>query len=293
LLKLVAFALFLSAGGPGHKDPTPPTPPTAPQGPKAPEAPAASAKGDGHGHKAEAGKGEATKTEAGKGPAEKGEKTAAKGAKTDKTDKAEKSDKGEAEEKGGEASAARAGKGERRSSSRGERPGPTPPSLTGMALRHEAGKSAEERGTAPMSERQRLEQLASEINKAREALKQDTARLEAMLRGGAAGDGRLPVGDPTTAMPAGVAPGAAASKEAMKEQILTVSKAMKGMKPEQAAAIIARLDRVLGAEILRRMKPTDAGAVMGVIKPEVAAELATLIATRKSLIEGDKKEASK
>ena len=98
------------------------------------------------------------------------------------------------------------------------------------------------------------------------------------------GDGMEPVASPG---------GPAASKEAMKEQILTVSKAMKGMKPEQAAAIISRLDRVLASEILRRMKPADAGAVMASVKPELAAELATAIATRKSMVDSDPKGGKK
>jgi flagellar motility protein MotE (MotC chaperone) len=96
----------------------------------------------------------------------------------------------------------------------------------------------------------------------------------------------LPLGDPTE--PVASPGGPAASREAMKEQILTVSKAMKGMKPEQAAAIISRLDRVLASEILRRMKPADAGAVMASIKPELAAELATAIATRRSMVDDPK-----
>ena len=77
-------------------------------------------------------------------------------------------------------------------------------------------------------------------------------------------------------------------REAASEQIDTVSKAMKGMKPEQASAVVARLDRRLAAEVLRRMRPADAGAVMGLLKPELAAELATEIATRKPLVSSKK-----
>jgi flagellar motility protein MotE (MotC chaperone) len=150
--------------------------------------------------------------------------------------------------------------------------GMTPPSLTGSALRNEArhGGPLDEKG--PLSERQRLEQLVTEIKTAREALRQDTARLEQMLKGG----GRMPMGDGMDAQPAPLNP-----KDVSQEQLNTVSKAMKGMKPEQAGAIIARLDRYLAAEILRRMRPDDAGQVLGQIKPELAAELATIIATKK------------
>ncbi len=86
---------------------------------------------------------------------------------------------------------------------------------------------------------------------------------------------------------------AAALREAPTEQIDSVSKAMKGMKPEQAAAVVARLDRGLAAEIMRRMKSSDAGAILGLLKPELAAELATQIATRKSIYGKDKKGPTK
>jgi flagellar motility protein MotE (MotC chaperone) len=165
-----------------------------------------------------------------------------------------------------------------------------PPSLTVPALRQEIKQSGGEDKSAPTTERARLEQLAGEIAKAREALKQDTARLEQMLHGG--GDGRMPIGDGMETA-TGSAAGGAASREAMKEQIMTVSKAMQGMKPEQAAAIIARMDRNLASEILRRMKAADAGAVMASIKPELAADLATTIATRKSMVDGDSKKDGK
>ena len=68
---------------------------------------------------------------------------------------------------------------------------------------------------------------------------------------------------------------------------------MKGMKPEQAAALVGRLDRGLAAEILRRMKSIDAGAILGLLKPDLAAELATEIATRKPMYAKDKKGSAK
>jgi hypothetical protein len=268
VLKLIAFTFALTSAG-GAQDPTPPTPPAGPTAPKDPEAPAArkSEKGEKPAAKPEAGKGEAPKAAAGKGEAPKGD--AHKG-----EDHAGDGHEGHGEKPGKKG----AGKPARST-------GAPPPSLTGSALRQELKQNAgEEKGGAPLSERAKLEQMAAEIAKAREALRQDTARLEAMLRGG--GDGRMPIGDPMN--PVASPGGPAASKEAMKEQILTVSKAMKGMKPEQAAAIISRLDRVLASEILRRMKPADAGAVMASVKPELAAELATAIATRQSMVEESK-----
>ena len=59
-----------------------------------------------------------------------------------------------------------------------------------------------------------------------------------------------------------------------------LAKAIRGMKPEQAAPIISRVDRKLAADVLLRMPGADAGKVMGVCKPEVAAELAAEIASR-------------
>jgi hypothetical protein len=276
VLNVVVFTFALAAAG-GTHEPTPPTPPAGPTAPKNPEVPAASHKGEGTAKGSEAGK----PAEGGKGEAGKGEGVKGEGGKSEAV-----ADKpgAKGDRKGAEKRAPRA-----------ERSAPPPPALSGSALRQELRQSGgEERGgAAAVSERARLEQLASEITRAREALKQDTARLESMLRGGAGGEMRMPIGDPTEPVPAGTPPGAAASKEAMREQITTVSKAMQGMKPEQAAAIIARIDRVLASEILRRMKPADAGAVMAAIKPEVAAELATAIAMRKSIVDDGKKEAKK
>jgi flagellar motility protein MotE (MotC chaperone) len=279
VFKLLALTFTLAAAG--SHDPTPPTPPAAPTAPKEPEVPKAERKSDKGAEKpADKADKSAEKPAAGK-TAESG-KTAEPGKTASKGDahKAEAEDHGAdpAEKPGKKSKAARSS-------------GPPPPALTGSALRNELKQNGgDEKGGAPLTERAKLEQMAAEITKAREALKQDTARLEAMLRGG--GDGRMPIGDPMME-PVASPGGPAASKEAMKEQILTVSKAMKGMKPEQAAAIISRLDRVLASEILRRMKPADAGAVMASVKPELAAELATAIATRKSMVDGDSKAVKK
>jgi hypothetical protein len=166
-----------------------------------------------------------------------------------------------------------------------------PPGLTLAALRSQLNKTGPTTTPEPStaSEHSGPPQTLSEIEKAREALRQETARLEALLRatgncGGGGGIG-APVGD--SLMPTPVSP--AAIREAASEQIDSVSKAMKGMKPEQAAAVVARLDRKLAAEIMRRMKSTDAGAILGLLKPELAAELATEIAIRKPSFPKEKK----
>ena len=169
-----------------------------------------------------------------------------------------------------------------------------PPGLTLAALRSQLSKGgapAAESG-APAAEQSRPMQTVSDIEKARESLRQETARLEAMLKaaGNCGGVGGMTTGEPllpTTPV------SASALREAASEQIDSVSKAVKGMKPEQAAALVARLDRGLAAEILRRMKATDAGAILGLLKPDLAAELATEIATRKPTYPKDKKGGSK
>jgi hypothetical protein len=164
----------------------------------------------------------------------------------------------------------------------GKRPAkPVLPTLTPTALKGELHQSLAKPGEAPVpvTDRARLEQLASEIAHAREALRQETARLEALVKQVGACGSEIR-NSPSESDPAAVA-AAAAAKEAAREQLDSVSKALKGMKPEQAAAVVSLLDHRLAGEVLRRMRPADAGALMGYLKPEVAAGLATEIATRK------------
>ena len=154
--------------------------------------------------------------------------------------------------------------------------GPTTPPLKLNALREEMSHppARHDEHAATKAEREKLEQLAAEINKAREGLRQDTAKLEAML---AARDAaQAPVASAGT-------PSSGDNGEPPKKvpsPLDNLSKAIRGMKPEQAAPIISRVNRKLAADILLRMPGTDAGKVMGVCKPEVAAELAAEIASR-------------
>jgi flagellar motility protein MotE (MotC chaperone) len=170
-----------------------------------------------------------------------------------------------------------------------------PPGLTLSALRSQISKSSAATAEPPSSapDNSKPGSAASDIEKAREALRQETAHLEALLKtpvncGG--GMGSTPLGEP---MPSTQSISAAALREAASEQIDSVSKAMKGMRPEQAAAMVARLDRGLAAEIMRRMKAIDAGAILGLLKPEQAADLATEIAIRKPMYAKDKKGVAK
>jgi flagellar motility protein MotE (MotC chaperone) len=148
---------------------------------------------------------------------------------------------------------------------------PTLPALNVASMRDEARRGpARQAHTPPVSaEREKMERLAAEINKSREALRRETARLEAlvaareMTSNGAGGGGDS--GEPVKKIPT---------------SLDGLAKAMRGMKPEQAAPIISRLERKTAADVLQRMPAVDAGKVLGVCKPEVAAELAAEIASR-------------
>jgi len=72
--------------------------------------------------------------------------------------------------------------------------------------------------------------------------------------------------------------GRAPPKPGEKPPVDAVAKALKGMKSEPAAVLLARLERPLAVEVLRRMRPADAGALLEKMKPEAAAELLSALA---------------
>jgi flagellar motility protein MotE (MotC chaperone) len=145
---------------------------------------------------------------------------------------------------------------------------PIPPSLTQRALCDELRKTAKERASfqkqledekkAVAAEKAHLEEIVADITKQRQALKEETARLEALL---ARASGEAP----KTA-------GAPAAKP-IKPDFEGLAKTVRSMKPDQAASLITRVDRDLGAKVLSRMKPQDAGAILEKLKPELAADL--------------------
>jgi flagellar motility protein MotE (MotC chaperone) len=151
--------------------------------------------------------------------------------------------------------------------------GSASPPLNVSALRDEIGRSSGvDARTQIKKDRERLEQLVAEINKAREALRQDTARLETVLAR------KDPVA--AAAADAGGAGGVGEGGKKIPTSLEGLAKAMRGMKPEQAAPIVSRLERKLAADVLMKMPAVDAGKVMGQLKPDIAAELATEIASR-------------
>lgn len=166
-----------------------------------------------------------------------------------------------------------------RRAARVPRKDPSPPSLTLEALRTEISNSpAEIEKNNLLAERERLGELVSALDVAQKQLRADTERLTAYLEDakkqkqekGGKDDGEGPDGNPRQpgAAPPGPSP------------IEVLSKAMRGMKPAQAAAIAERVPLSLAADVIQKMPARDAGKVMGLMEPARAAELAAEIASR-------------
>jgi flagellar motility protein MotE (MotC chaperone) len=155
-------------------------------------------------------------------------------------------------------------------------PAREPPPINIGALREEIQRSST-RENQPGADREKLEKLAADINKAREALREETARLETLLAKRDSSPATSAAGEGTGAGSGGELP---EGGKKVPTSLDGLAKAMRGMKPELAAPIISRVDRKMAADVLQRMPATDAGKVLGQCKPEVAAELATEIASR-------------
>ncbi|MGC3998670.1 MAG: hypothetical protein QM767_14915 [Anaeromyxobacter sp.] len=155
----------------------------------------------------------------------------------------------------------------------GNAAGPLPPSLTSRSLAEELrrrGKDRDAQQEAIEAERKRLEVLRDEIARARAALKDETARLQELVAAvGASGQGSRPVKK---------GPGGKPIPE--QDGIGTLAQTFKGMKPDQAAAVMAKLDRGLAAAVLGRMRPADAALVVEKMDAGTGAELMALLAGR-------------
>ncbi|HEY0715220.1 MAG TPA: hypothetical protein VGF45_21245, partial [Polyangia bacterium] len=178
-----------------------------------------------------------------------------------------------------------------------------PAGISAPAWREEVGTRSS--AQKAITERERLEALSQELNRTRSALREETTRLEGLMEktrtARVANAGTTPAqpgsehqaGASAAAIAAG-APGMGTGDPMAPNayyrptppppnfavQVEVVSKAMKSMKPEQAAGILAHLERGLAAEVLQRMRPADAGAILGFLKPEVGAVLAAEIVSR-------------
>jgi hypothetical protein len=158
--------------------------------------------------------------------------------------------------------------------------GPPPPSpLTMDALKQDMKRGKDSGGLNPDAPaRTKVEQVLAEMVKTREALRDDASRLESLT--GENGS------DPGGGASAGAAAEAVPGQPPQKNPLDVLAKALRGIKPEAAAPIVARIDRNLAATVLLKMPPVDAGKIMGALKPDVAAELATQIALRAKPVRG-------
>ncbi len=183
------------------------------------------------------------------------------------------------------AAKAEAGKSEApKKSAPKEESAPLPPSLTVHALCEELSRSATQRDEsmqklakereALKKERADLEKLAKEVAGAREQLKAETDRLVSFVD--LAGESVKPGGDKfwSTRVAAVNASGG--------KSFDGLAKTLKSMRPDQAAAMVAKLDRTLAAAVLERLRPAESSPILDKLKPEVAADLFGMIAAGNS-----------
>jgi flagellar motility protein MotE (MotC chaperone) len=168
--------------------------------------------------------------------------------------------------------------------------GPSSPPLDIGALRAEVHRESHRPTELDATElpETKVEKMLAEVAKAREALHADTLKLEALVAAAALKPAPAPNPDDEGADDAGKSPraegeagAAAGGKAATKNPQDILAKALRGIKPEQAAPIVTKLDPQLAAAVLQRMPPVDAGKILAAMKADNAAQLATLIAARK------------
>ena len=158
---------------------------------------------------------------------------------------------------------------------------PPPPSLSLHALCEELSRSATQREEALQKlakerealkkERAELEKLAKEVADAREQLKAETDRLVSFVE--LSEEAVKPGGDKfwSTRVAAVNASGG--------KSFDGLAKTLKSMRPDQAAAMVAKLDRTLAAAVLERLRPAESSPILDKLKPEVAADLFGMMAT--------------
>ncbi len=146
------------------------------------------------------------------------------------------------------------------------------PALTATALRDELRARSQQRReelAALARQKEELQRLAAEVAAARMAL--DAAQ-------------RAPAADPKGAPPKDDKGDAARDAKPSVASPATspeaLAKTVKGMKSDQAAILVQKLDRGLAVEVLRRMRPADTAAILEKLKPDTAAELFSAMAAR-------------
>lgn len=131
-----------------------------------------------------------------------------------------------------------------------------PPPLTGSDL---ARTDALALARVAAERERRLEEREAEIAKAEAALEEERARLE-----------RWKTDLDARAADLARAQAEYDSREAEVRRLVTL---YTGMRPQEAARVFERTDELLVVEILRRMPPTNASAILRVLDPEYAARL--------------------
>lgn len=168
------------------------------------------------------------------------------------------------------------------------------PSLSVGALREELRRGA---GTGepedPLAQRERLEKLNVALEAAREELRRESASLQALIDKAKAAPppaAKPETGRDKTKSSAAETNPALAAGALAKLPLDQLAKAVRGMKPAEAAPIVERLSRPLAADVLARMPPADAGKVLGKMRPEPAAELVAEMASRQPGRTGETKK---
>lgn len=160
----------------------------------------------------------------------------------------------------------------------------SPPSLTLEALQNEIKNSpAEVEKNNLLEEREKLGELVSALDVAQKQLREDTERLSQYLEEVKKQSQEKATQEEQRKAAEAVA--AAEKAQAAKgppgaSPLEVLSKAMRGMKPAQAAAIAERLPLSLAADVMQKMPARDAGRVMGLMNPARGAEVAAEIASR-------------
>ncbi len=143
------------------------------------------------------------------------------------------------------------------------------PALTATALREElraASQRRQEELAALARQRAELEKAAVDLAAARSAFDAEKAEREKT--------GREKAERETASQEKRVVPAArAVPPETPPASPEALARTVKGMKTEQAAALVTRLERPLAVEVLRRMKPADAGAVLEKLDTALATQL--------------------
>ena len=146
-----------------------------------------------------------------------------------------------------------------------------PPVLSGRALRDEILRYGDTR----QDEINELKKLKAEILEARTVLRAEVEILETRMAEAA----RLEEAEEEKAAAVLETPIEKKKRLAqLAENRLRMSKAFRGMEAKDAARLISRLESGLAAELLRLMRPADAGKILAALPPRKAAALAAKVA---------------